>query len=425
VQPIEQPPHGDYWTEGVHFNDSGWRKMASAWYGAMIPVVTSIISGADGAHRNSSDSAGGLKGGNRSSDVWVHNRARQNISDVALASQLMVVGDSLVVGEHGNYGRGSRASSLGNEGTGGGFRTPLGLCLKPKGDAGSYHRQVDFVGMQQDFGEHQGYVGATLSEIEQNMSASQAMLVYQPRTVLVLGGTFDLLKGGTAAAALRDAASLMRTIQTSVTFSGEDAPVLVVLWSTLPPVMGASVELARSIDAFNTGLPVVRAPPPPTSWHLACSSLHFFLFLLASRLLDGYTLHDATFTHATCIGTYRLLWFGGVIPRQALAAATDGVAAAAAAAAAPTATTRSHMRLQIVNMSAVAFEPDDYWPGGVSFNSSGWSKMAHAWFEAWNTTVPDCSSSRRCTHEKQRNNTINNSVKAYAVTAYVGRGAVR
>ena len=39
-----------------------------------------------------------------------------------------------------------------------------------------------------------------------------------------------------------------------------------------------------------------------------------------------------------------------------------------------------HKMAVLVNMSNAGFVEDDYWIGGVHFNTSGWDKMANAWY---------------------------------------------
>ena len=45
-------------------------------------------------------------------------------------------------------------------------------------------------------------------------------------------------------------------------------------------------------------------------------------------------------------------------------------------------------RTVLVNMSTAGFVEEDYWIGGVHFNTSGWNKMANVWYNALQPLLP-------------------------------------
>jgi lysophospholipase L1-like esterase len=207
VQPDQQPPHGDYWSEGVHFNASGWRRMANVWFGAISRVLPRVLQ----------------------ARVAATGRPKPDVPQIR-APRLLPLGDSLTLGVQGIGDQRTCNVSDQRGCVGGGYRSTLGALLKPHNETGEYHRHVDFVGDLSLYGDHQGHSGATFAEIQSNLEARKTMALYAPEFVLVLGGTNDFYQSRTVAQALTDAKSLLASITSS-------SPESFVLWSTTPLVV--------------------------------------------------------------------------------------------------------------------------------------------------------------------------------------------
>jgi hypothetical protein len=98
--------------------------------------------------------------------------AASNPSPMPSAARILPLGDSL---------------TLGVQGQGGGYRSPLGQALKGYGSA----YNVGFVGGLYLAGDHSGYSGHTIGGILGAVKGARTMEINAPTHVLLLGGTND------------------------------------------------------------------------------------------------------------------------------------------------------------------------------------------------------------------------------------------
>lgn len=104
VQPDQAPPHGDYWYNGVHFNGSGWAKMAGVWKTAIDEVLPRVVVKDREQRPPQQQSHYHLREGSRIASKGVSGENAGNDYDdggdgaSVAAPRLLPLGDSLTLG---------------------------------------------------------------------------------------------------------------------------------------------------------------------------------------------------------------------------------------------------------------------------------------------------------------------------------------
>lgn len=164
-----------------------------------------------------------------------------------LAARILPLGDSL---------------TLGVQGQGGGYRSPLGQALKGYGSA----YNAGFVGGLYLAGDHSGYSGHTISGILGAVRGARTMEINEPTHVLLLGGTNDFYFYPPLGA---DASTALQRMETLLMFLvNRTAPPQIFL-ATVPSVLvercavysqgPCAPTIASNIASFNAHLPALVA----------------------------------------------------------------------------------------------------------------------------------------------------------------------
>jgi lysophospholipase L1-like esterase len=220
------------------------------------------------------------------------------------AARLLPLGDSL---------------TLGVQGQGGGYRSPLGVALK--GYSTPYN--VNFVGGLYLAGDHSGYSGHTISGVEGALRAARTMELTSPTHVLLLAGTNDFYFFPPLGADAETALVRLDSLMGFLTNSSLHAVPKVIFVATVPPV------LVERCAAYSQG------PCAP---------------MIAVNIAE----------------------YNAKLP----AAVAEWKARAGGAAGSGT-------DVQLVDLNKkMGVEPGDYWTAGIHFNDNGWCKMARVWFSA-------------------------------------------
>ena len=160
--------------------------------------------------------------------------------------------------------------TLGAQGQGGGYRTPLGEALKGDG-AGAF--DAGFVGGLYWHGDHSGYSGHTLSGILYAVRSAGTMELTAPTHVLLMGGTNDAYFYPPLGA---NATTMLERLDALLSFLLDRPSPPLVLVATPPPVLAdrcaaysqgpCAPSINANIKAFNDGVPAViaRARRPVT-----------------------------------------------------------------------------------------------------------------------------------------------------------------
>ena len=256
----------------------------------------------------------------------------------APAARILPLGDSL---------------TLGAQGSGGGYRTPLGEALK--GYTSPYN--AGFVGGLYWHGDHSGYSGHTLGGILAAVKAARTMELNSPTHVLLMGGTNDAYFFPPLGA---NATTMLSRLHTLLEFLLDRPAPPIVLLATPPPVLiercavysqgPCAPTVNANIEAYNRGLPEVIAS------------------------------------------------FASIASRTAAAGSTPNP-------------------VRLVNMTAAGFTPEDYWVAGIHFNDNGWCKMARVWAQALMPTLPKRSAMRAPTKQSATATAAAAAMAAFAESA--------
>jgi lysophospholipase L1-like esterase len=173
--------------------------------------------------------------------------AASNPSPMPSAARILPLGDSL---------------TLGVQGQGGGYRSPLGQALKGYGSA----YNVGFVGGLYLAGDHSGYSGHTIGGILGAVKGARTMEINAPTHVLLLGGTNDFYFYPPLGA---DAPTALQRMDALLAFLVNRTEPPHIFLATVPPVLiqrcavysqgPCAPTISNNIASFNSQLPSLVA----------------------------------------------------------------------------------------------------------------------------------------------------------------------
>jgi len=150
--------------------------------------------------------------------------------------------------------------TLGVQGQGGGYRSPLGQALK--GYNTPYN--AGFVGGLYLAGDHSGYSGHTIAGILSSVTAARTMEINEPTHVLLLGGTNDFYFYPPLGA---DAATALQRMDLLLGFLTNRTAAPQIFLATVPPVLAqrcavysqgpCAPTIAQNIADYNQQLPAL------------------------------------------------------------------------------------------------------------------------------------------------------------------------